>query len=758
MLLLGIAGVLIAGTGFAQGPAEDAAPGQLTIMGPDGKAGPLCPLEGTKVDADIAGFGARVTVVQTFANPTRTPIEALYTFPLPADAAVDRMRMQVGDRVVEGMIRRREEARRIYEAAKSQGQVAGLLDQERPNLFTQSVANIMPGAKVRIEISYVQVLKYEEGQFEFSFPMVVGPRFVTAKTPDNQLLTPPIVPKGMRTGANIELTARLDAGAPIQNLESVLHATSTKRDGPSRATITLSRKDEIPNRDFILRYRVAGDGVTGAVLTHADPQKGGFFTLVLMPPKEPRSEDIAPKEVVFVMDQSGSQSGFPIEKSKELTLQLIRTLNPEDTFNVISFANGVRQLWSGPRRVTSENLGEAQRFVEGLQANGGTQLLSAVQAALQPEPDPDRLRLVVFNTDGFVGNEFEILDAIQKNRGAARMFTFGIGNSVNRFLIDSMSAEGKGDSEIVTLAEGADKAVERFVQRTRSPILTDVSVRFEGVSVDQVLPEAIPDVFSEKPIVVKGRYSQPGTGRVIVSGKYGGEVWTHAYPVVLPARDQYGSAIASLWARERVDQLMRQNWLAAQRGGNAEDTSAIVDVALEFGIMSQYTSFVAVESRVVNIGGKQRTVRVPVEMADGVSYEGIFGNRPGAFARSASGGFGGGGFGGGGFSGAAAAKSLSTTTPPARDKAETKSGMTEKELHEFNVRTKIAQPLRGAKGQQEVQIWLADTDPGTLDKLKKAGAKVEVVDEGLRVVFGIVDAAKLEALAQIEQVQRIEKI
>lgn len=755
MLILGIAGVLLAGAGIGQETREEAAPGQLAAVGQDGRPGPLCPLKGTVVDVDIAGFGARVTVVQTFTNASKTPIETVYSFPLPADAAVDRMRMQVGSRVIEGMIKRREEARRIYEAAKSQGQVAGLLDQERPNLFTQTVANVMPGAEVKIEISYVQLLKYEEGQFEFSFPMVVGPRFVTPQTVDRQLVTPPIVPKGMRTGADIKLTARVDAGAPIKELDSVLHATSTRREGANRAVVTLSRKDEIPNRDFILRYRVAGEGVTGAVLTHANAQQGGFFTLVLMPPKEPRSQDIAPKEVLFVMDQSGSQSGFPIQKSKELTLQLIRTLNPEDTFNVISFANGVRQLWPGPKRSDEQSLAEAARFVEGLQANGGTQLLSAVQAALEPKPDPDRLRLVVFNTDGFVGNEFEILDAIQKHRGSARMFTFGIGNSVNRFLIDSMSAEGKGDSEIVTLAEAAEKAVDRFVQRTRSPLLTDVEVRFEGVSVQQLLPEAIPDVFSEKPIVVMGRYDQPGRGKVVVSGRYGGEVWSRSFDVVLPAKDQAGSAIASLWARNRVDQLMRRNWLAAQRGAPADDTSAVVDVALEFGIMSQYTSFVAVESRVVNIGGKQRTVRVPVEMADGVSYEGIFGKPTSQVSLGLTVTGGGGGFGGGGFAAGGLRRG-----PPTKAEAdmESRRNLTEKELRELNVRTKIAKNLREAKGRVEIQIWLAGTDQETLDKLAKAGAKIEVVDKGLKVVFGSVDAGKLEELAQIEQVQRIESI
>ncbi len=755
MLTLGMMTLLVLGTPrpLTAQATTDPYPGQLAQVDKNGMPGMLCPLEGTKVDADIAGFGARVVVVQKFRNPSKTPIEAVYTFPLPADAAVDRMRMKVGDRVVEGIIRRREEARRIYEQAKNRGQVAGLLDQERPNIFTQSVANIMPGAEVEIEISYVQLLKYEDGQFEFHFPMVVGPRFTSKSTPDPAKISPPIVPQGTRSGANIELEVRVDAGAPIREIQSVLHATTTRREGPTRAVVSLSRKDEIPNRDFILRYRTAGDGVTSAFLTHADAQKGGFFTLVLMPPRQPRSEDIAPKEVIFVMDQSGSQQGFPIEKSKELTLKLIRTLNPDDTFNVMGFANGVNLLWKGPRKADADTLAEAERFVRGLDANGGTQLLSAVQAALTPEADPDRLRLVVFNTDGYVGNEAEIIQEIKNNRGSSRMFTFGIGNSTNRFLIDAMSAEGRGDSEIVTLAEGADKAVERFVQRTRSPILTDIDVRFEGVQVQQVLPEAVPDVFSERPIVVKGRYARAGKGRVVLTGRFGGEAWSRTFDVDLPATDRDGSAIATLWARAQVDALARDNWLDQMRGRGAESEPAIVDVALEFGIVTQFTSFVAVEQRVVNVGGKQHTVRVPVEMADGVSYEGIFG-APAVVGRamksvSVSGNTRGRALGGGG---------LYRGAPPTEAEDKAAGVATAKELREFNIQRKIAKPLREAKGPQVVQVWLSNLEPATLAQLAKLGLKVEVTDKGLKVVFGTIDAKALEELAQLATVQRIEKI
>ncbi len=684
----------------------DVEAGCLQIVDKDGKMLGLCPLEGTKVEAEIAGFGARVTVKQTFSNPSKTPIEAVYTFPLPADAAVDRMNMRLGDRLVLGEIKRREEARRVYEAAKNAGQAAALLDQERPNLFTQSLANVMPGTKVEIEISYVQLLKFEEDRFEFSYPMVVGPRFL-GNAPDPGKIAPPITPKGTRTGATIDLRVRIDAGAPITSVDSELHEVKIQGKGSSTATVTLAKKDEIPNRDFILRYGVASNTVQSALLTYADAKNGGFFTLILMPPKAPTPDQIAPREVIFVVDQSGSQSGFPIEKSKELTRKMIAALRHGDTFNVMGFANNVAPLWGEPRPANDANRAEALRYLAGLQANGGTQLFHAVNAALQPKPDPKRVRLVLFNTDGFIGDEFNVLAAIQKYRGTARMFTFGIGNSVNRFLIDAMSLEGRGDSEIVTLAAETDAAVARFVRRTQTPVLTQIEAKFEGVAVADVLPAAIPDVYSEKPVILKGRYTSPGKGKIVLTGILGDTPWRKEVPLNLPdgpmvqnliedlrgeglqasqdpevtrtepanlqaAFGSRGSAIATLWAREMIDDVMRSNWMAMSRNApadpridrNKQTENAVTQLGLRFGLMTQYTSFVAVERRVVNLGGKQITVAVPVEMADGVSYEGAgvtrdanvsFAKRTMALGASggpgggrSGGGFGGGGVGGGG--------------------------------------------------------------------------------------------------------------
>ncbi|MFN8218565.1 MAG: VIT domain-containing protein [Fimbriimonadales bacterium] len=791
MLKLLIAGTIV-GTIAVVGPLQtqsqsgkafattDPCPGQLTIIQKDGKPGQLCPLQGTSVKADIAGFGARVTLVQTFTNPTPAAIEAVYTFPLPADAAVDRMRFRIGDRIVEGVIKRREEARRIYDAAKAAGQATALLDQERPNIFTQSVANIMLGAKIEVEISYVQVLKYADGQFEFSFPMVVGPRFL-GNAPDPGKIAPPVTPKGTRTGANIDLSVTVDAGATIREMKSVLHDVRIDTNG-SRARVVLKKKDEIPNRDFILRYRTAGDSVQSAFVSHMDPAKGGFFSLILLPPRRPAPTQIAPREVFFVIDQSGSQSGFPIEKSKELTQRMIGTMRPGDTFNVMGFSNGVNWMWPAPRDNSPENCAEAAQWVKNLQANGGTQLRAAVEAALQFKPDPSRLRLVLFNTDGFVGDEPAILGSVRKFRDQARLFTFGIGNGVNQFLIDGMSVEGKGDSETVTLSDKADDAVSRFVKRTQTPILTDVTAEVEGVQVEGLKPEAVPDVFDDRPIVVYGRYSQGGKGKITVRGKIGGEDWSQTLDVDFTSGER-APGLMSLWARRAVNDLERKEYLA--RYGEADANAVknqIVDLGLDFGIMTAYTSFVAVEQRVINVGGKQRTVRVPVEMTDGVSYEGVgldfagkpasspaagnfrgggFGGGGGGRGGQGGGGFGGGGFGGNSATGAAAQSKTQAGVSLQYEAAEKDMGLARlspQEQRKANIETKIVRALRSAKGTVAVQVWVHDLKPETLAKLKKAGLKIDVADKGLKAVFGTCDAKILAELAQIEAVQRIEKL
>src|SRR5215213_8485455 len=332
------------------GQAQRVTQGELDALGAGGKVLGACPLKNTSVKAEISGFLARVKVTQEFENNFAEKIEAVYVFPLPANAAVDDMTMKIGDRTVRGQIKKREEAREIYEAAKSNGQIASLLDQERTNIFTQAVANILPGEKVSIEISYVETLKYENGQYEFVFPMVVGPRYIpgnptgqqaggfspdTDKVPDASKVTPNVAKD--RAGHDISIEVRLDAGVPVEAIASKSHQVESNQLSANSSLIKLKNEKTIPNKDFVLRYDVAGKKIEDAVLLHR-AEKGGYFTLILQPPDNPRVEDVTPKEIVFVLDSSGSMEGFPIEKAKESMKLALDGLNPQDTFNLITFA------------------------------------------------------------------------------------------------------------------------------------------------------------------------------------------------------------------------------------------------------------------------------------------------------------------------------------------------------------------------------------------------------------------------------------
>src|SRR6266536_5389613 len=401
---------------------SSATPGALQVVASDGKPIAVCPLKHTDVKAEISGFLSRVVVTQEFENPFKEKIEAVYTFPLPQNAAVDDMTMIVGDRTVRGRILRREEAQAVYDAARSGGQVASLLDQERPNIFTQSVANIMPGEQVKVTISYVETLKYEDGSYEFVFPLVVGPRYVpgsatgsrvnggavfspdTDIVPDASRITPRPVPEGMRAGHDVSLDITLDAGVPIEDVTSKSHAIDLERPDGSRAHVRLKDSSVIPNKDFILRYDVAGKTISDALLTHRS-EKGGFFTLIIQPPERVTVEDVTPKELVFVLDTSGSMSGFPIEKAKETMQLALDGLYPADTFNLITFAGDTRILFPAPVSATPENLKKAQAFLAGSSGSGGTEMMKAIKASLDPSDAQGHMRIVCFMTDGYVGND-----------------------------------------------------------------------------------------------------------------------------------------------------------------------------------------------------------------------------------------------------------------------------------------------------------------------------------------------------------------
>lgn len=806
--LLGL--VALAGTpGIAQ--EQSTTPGgELHILAPDGKPVGVCPLQHTDVQADIIGYVGRVRVRQTFYNPLDEKIEAVYVFPLPEDSAVDDMIMTIGDRRIVGIIKARDEARRIYETAKRAGYVAGLLDQERPNIFTQSVANIEPGVQVVIEISYVQTLPYDEGVFEFVFPMVVGPRYMpgsptgkkgtgwsadTSQVPDASRISPPVAPPGTRAGHDISLTVHLDAGMELLDLRSVLHEVTTNRQGGGRATITLANRTEIPNKDFILRYRTATDSIGDAFLVHTD-QRGSYFTLVLQPPRRVLPEEAMPKEMIFVIDRSGSMSGFPIEKAKETMRLCIQQMNPNDTFNLLSFSGGTGRCFNRPVPNTPQNREKALRYLQGLHGSGGTEMMKAIRAALGGPDDPERVRIVCFMTDGYIGNDFAIIDAVKKNAGTARVFSFGIGNSVNRFLLDGMAHAGRGEVEYVTLRSQGEGAAGRFHQRIHSPVLTDIQIDWGSLSVADVYPKTSPDLFSSKPIMIHGRLVGTPSGAIILRGNTGSGPFQRVIEVSPDAGSSHHDALASLWARAKVKDLMMQDYAGLQNGNLPEDLrSQIIALGIEYRLMTQFTSFVAVDESAVTAGGDPTTVAVPVDMPDGVSYEGVFGGVGGqVFAQSTSHyapakcGRG----AGLRFANVSSAIAPASSASPRAENAVTEMAVDrlERELGDASAfRTESDEDRRDVSARKlsaelrdladkvtsngkdgnltigklrvvaftvEVMIHLGDMSAETIKALKELGFVQKAQRQSDRVVIGTIDVRKLTALAKLAAVIRID--
>src|SRR6266508_3577805 len=801
--------------------------GSLQVLDEGGKLKGLCPLKHTDVTVEISGFLSRVNVTQEFENPFKEKIEAVYVFPLPASAAVDDMTMTVGERVVRGKILRREEAQAVYDAAKSGGQVASLLHQERPNIFTQSVANILPGERIKITISYVETLKYEAGSYEFSFPMVVGPRYMpgaatgrqgsgvspdTTQVPDASRISPKLVAEGMRSGHDISLDIMLDAGVPIDVIKGKSQEVELERLSAHSAHVRLKSSSTIPNKDFILTYDVAGKSIQDALLAHRS-EKGGYFTLILQPPERITVEDVTPKELIFVLDTFGSMSGFPIEKAKETMKLALDGLYPADTFNLITFAGDTRILFSGPVRATPANLKKAQAFLSASSGEGGTEMMKAIKASLDASDSQDHVRIVCLMTDGYVGNEMEIISEVQKHPNA-RVFAFGIGSSVNRFLLDKMSEYGRGEVEYVALNDDGSAAARRFHERVRNPLLTDISVDWNGLPVSDIYPQRIPDLFGAKPVILTGRYTAAGRGVIRLKGKMAGREFVREIAVDFPETESQHNVLSSLWGRSSIDDLMGQDYNGLQQGAmKPELKETITNLGLEYRLMTQFTSFVAVEEMIVTDGGQPRRIDVPVEVPEGVNRDALIGaddpmSRPsgtlqspvanlssfrlsaGALspaaraqvvaksgtssAKSTSQRAAGGGGGGG--------RGRVPNAPPASvggfvlaDAAEPSRIISPEEQHLAQLRARLHPSIiavidrlknKGANagtdeakfirdGKAEIQIWLTEKSEETLAKLKELGFEVVLDPKTAKLLIGRLSIEKLAALAELKFIRYV---
>ncbi len=599
------------------------------------------PLRHTDVKVSIVGYLSAVDVTQQFHNPYESKIEAVYLFPLPSDAAVNEFVMTIGDRRIRGVIRERAEAERIYSEARSQGYVASLLTQERPNIFAQKVANIEPGRQIDVHIRYYHTLAYDEGWYEFVFPMVVGPRYnpssignqgigaaawgkpgTSGQKTELQYLRP-----NQRSGHDIALAVNLDAGVAIEELSSpshrILTANRNGSDRPHTMTVQLAEDDTIPNKDFVLRYRVVDDAVRSNFIAHRD-DRGGYFTMVLYPPADLRTISREPMELVFLIDCSGSMSGAPIAQVRKAILAALGQLRPSDSFQIIGFSNQPTAMADRPLAATASNIRQAEQWVRRIQAEGGTEMLRGMQAAIGRDPSGDRRRLITLMTDGYVGNEREIIAEVASAGDDLRFFSFGVGSSPNRYLMEGVARAGQGAVGYFDHKQDPTGIVRQYMERISHPAMTDVSIDFAGMKVSEVYPRRIPDLYVGRPIVITGRFEGQPRGSIRVNGRAGGlnvshaisteDAFTARVPKATAAR-----ALPQIWARAKIADLVDH---ATLQGGPDQDTIARVrQLAIDYQILSDFTAFVAVDASRRTEGASGTTVGVPVPVPAGVPYE-----------------------------------------------------------------------------------------------------------------------------------------
>ena len=627
-----------------------------------------CPLKHTDVKVNISGFIARVIVTQTFHNPYDEKIEAVYVFPLPHTAAIDDMTMTVGERQIVGLIKRRAEAQALYQEAIQQGKTASLLEQERPNIFTQSVGNIQPNDEVHIEISYVDVLDYDMGAYEFHFPMVVGPRYIpgtptskmpelpnelkgkvgeseapldapldsadpsgtgvapdTDRVPDASRITPPGLKPGYRTAHDISLAVSLNAGVPIQDIQIVNHKADVDRVDASGAAAVLSPADSIPNKDFVMKYAVVGKKPEMAVLAHSKGPEQGYFMLMIQPKLDAELAEAPPREIVFLVDVSGSMRGEPTQKVKETMHHFLRLTKRKDTVQVITFSNRANKLFEKSVPATQANIEHALNFTQQIRGGGGTEMLNAIKLVLNEPVDLERVRIVVMLTDGYIGNEAEIIAEIDRRAGdQIRFSAIGIGTSPNRYLIDGVAKHGGGLADVIALNTDPGPLVAQIAERIHRAQLAKIQIDWNGLSVYETYPRRIPELWAGRPVLMFGRYGAGGSEKIELSGSAEGKPLKYKLHVTLPDTQPAHDVLSKVWARKKIEDISAQLYAA-----NApEIIEEITNIALTHRLMTQYTSFVAIDEndkQPINQEAKApRQVVVPVPLPEGTDYRGFY--------------------------------------------------------------------------------------------------------------------------------------
>jgi len=569
-------------------------------------------LKYTEIRADIKGMIADVKVIQKFQNNLDKNIEAFYVFPLPGDGAVCDLEIKAGERIIKGKIKEKEEAKRTYEEAMNEGKKASLLEEQKENIFNISVANIKPGEEILVTLKYYQTIKYDDGEYEMVIPLVISQK--SGERPEE---------KNTFTGkrGEINIFINLDAGFPVGEVKSPTHLLYIEEKSEYIRHIQLAREGEIPNKDFILKYSSTGEKLETSLSFYRKEGKPGAFMLHVTPKMDYGPEEMVKREMIFVLDRSGSMSWgrtnfTPIDQARKALKACLRTLRSGDVFNIITFSTYTNNIHYKSLAFNDVNLQNADVFIDSIHATGGTNILMAMNHALRYPVESNYLRQIIFLTDGEVKNVDEILDAIHRTLGKARIFTFGIGTTVNRNLLDGMAEMGKGTVQYLTLEQDIEEAMQKFSNQTAFPILTDISVEWENASVSDTYPVTIPDLYFGQVFYLLGRFNSAGKGKALLNAMTVSGNFTQEIDLELPEVWEEYPVIEIMWAKQRIHHLLKKEKENPKEKYSIREE--IIGIAMRYKIMTPYTSLVAVEEGEVSEREEIIRVTVPSLLPEGM--------------------------------------------------------------------------------------------------------------------------------------------
>lgn len=578
------------------------------------------PLKETKVTTNINGTIAETFVIQTYTNEGTSPLNARYVFPASTKVTVHGMKMTIGNQVITAQIKEREEAREEYEEAKSEGKSASLLEQQRPNVFTMDVANVMPGDNIAIELHYTEMITPSEGVYQFVFPTVTGPRYVNPNqetTQDSdQWTATPYLEDGRTAEGKYDIVVNLSTGVPITDMKCKSHSLNVDFSSETSAQLTLADPEHYAgDRDFILNYKLTGEELSSGLMLYTGEEEN-FFMLTVQPPERFVSEDIPPREYIFVLDVSGSMYGYPLDTAKGLIKDLVSNLRKTDSFNLILFSSDIYQMSPQSLPATRKNIRAAMRLIDEQEGGGGTLLSTALESALATPANENMARNIITITDGYISDEKNVFQIIHQNLNTTSFFSFGIGDAVNRYLIDGIAKAGQGESFVVTDSADAAETASRFRTYIEAPILTNINVSYDGFDVYDVEPAAASTLFAQKPVVLFGKWRGEPEGSIRLTGRTGKEAYQQDISVTGIQPLEANQAIRYLWARSRVERL-------TDYGCNTRTEDAvkqeITTLGLNYSMITPYTSFIAVTDVIRNTDGTGTDVDQPLPLPSNVS-------------------------------------------------------------------------------------------------------------------------------------------